>query len=80
MRSMLILGLLASFLTGCATQSKPLPPTLLPASLTEPCAPFPLPALKTHADLARAYIGALEWGQECRDRHKALGDAVRGQP
>lgn len=72
----LLTGVLSLCLTACAAPLKPLPPTLLPAGLTEPCAQFQAPTLQTNGDLARAYVAALGWGAECRARHKALARAV----
>ena len=48
----------------------------MPASLLQPCPDFvPTPAEKT-ADIVHLYRRALAWGVDCKQRHRALAEAV----
>ena len=75
-------GLALLFLSACASNS-PAPVQILvqqnpiPPSLTELCPPLEHPSLRTNEDLVRSYLTALQWGSDCRARHKALADAVK---
>ena len=71
-------GLTLSCLIGCAAPSKPQLPALVPPSLSQPCPPFLTRELSKNSDLALAYLEALEWGADCRARHRGLAGAAGG--
>ena len=66
-------GLLCVSLTGCATPSvvQQCPP--IPVVLTEPCQ-LTEPRLETNADLALAYLDALECISATHDKLRAIRD------
>jgi len=77
---LIALGPLCLSLTGCAPFLTKRAPQLVPPSLTVPCPEFLDPEIKTNGGLAKAYVSALDWGSDCRARHRALADAVKGKP
>ncbi len=66
-------GVLCVFLTGCATPSvvQQCPP--IPVVLTEPC-DLQEPKLETNADLALAYLDALQCISATHDKLRAIRD------
>lgn len=70
-----IAALTLSLVSGCST-TPPILPTVIPSELREPCPDLPkLPA----RDLGEVILLAQEWAAlygQCRERHRALADAV----
>lgn len=72
-----LLGLILGSLTACETPPvTPSPPALIPQALLQPCDEFQSPELETNYDLLIAYLWAVQWGSDCRERHLELGNAV----
>jgi hypothetical protein len=73
---MLILAL--SQLTACASSQNQLK-TQTPANLTQPCADLaPVETSFTIADLLEWSIETTNQYAECRNKHKALSEAING--
>lgn len=72
-----LIALLGLCLTGCATHSpESPPPRVLSPALLSPC-PEHLPrSLETWGDLANDYAELAGELNECRERHRALAEAV----
>ena len=77
--SRLLTGALLLSLTACGTLSPPPSPTLVPPSLLSPCPPFMAREIRTNLDLALDYASALDWGSDCRAKHKQLADSITNQ-
>ena len=72
-----LIGLVAVCLLGCATPPvEPPAPSIVPANLLHPCPLFEPPPLDTNYDLLMAYLSAVGWGADCRQRHIELTNAI----
>ena len=49
----------------------------MPPNLLQTCGQMSLLPKRTNGELAQAYVGAVQWGVECREKHQALIDAVK---